>query len=251
MFRKLNKVFRPNHQGQRGRDGGSTHGSRSEQDYHSACTVRLVRSTSLLVVGQRSQATVGSPLKRSRSTVSVESDLYCYQRKEDRIWLYSQSRDCLEYLEALVELRRKYCQTVGDFQRSEAKASASLKKKPPPPPPGKEEPVRIWNQFCRAATEEPETAIVSPQLFQPQAPRTRAPEPSVPDEEDTLRYLDAVIAGCESEAQHKPYTDDGHEDVDFIGEPQTSLFSSIQCFSLYDNGTSMFEFLVKVCVKVL
>lgn len=147
MFRKLNNVFRPKHQGQRGRDGGSAGVSRSEQDYHSACTVRLVRSTSVLVVGQRSQAAVGSTLKRSKSTVSIESNLYCYQRQEDRIWLYSQSRNCLEYLEALVELRRKYGQTVGDFKRSEAEAEAAVslkKKKPPPPPPsGKEELVRI------------------------------------------------------------------------------------------------------------
>lgn len=143
MFRKLNNVFRPNHQGQRERDGGSAGVSRSEQDYHSACTVRLVRSTSVLVVGQRSQAAVGSTLKRSKSTLSIESNLYCYQRQEDRIWLYSQSRDCLEYLEALVELRRKYGQTVRAFKRSEAEATVSLKKKPPPPPPGREEPVRI------------------------------------------------------------------------------------------------------------
>lgn len=136
MFRKLNNVFRPNHQGRRGRDGGSAAVSRSEQDYHSASTVRLVRSTSVLVVGQRSQVALGSPLKRSKSTVSIESNLYCYQRQEDRI--------CLEYLEALVELRRNYGQTVGGFKRSEAEAASSLKKKSKkPPPPGKEEPVRI------------------------------------------------------------------------------------------------------------
>lgn len=138
MFRKLNNVFRPNHRGQRELHGGCPRGSQSEQDYHSACTVRLVRSTSLLVVGQRGQAAAGSPLKRSRSTVSIESNPSCYQRQEDRVWLYSQSRDCLEYLEALVELRRKYSRSVGDFQRSEAEAGASLKK-----PPGKEESVRI------------------------------------------------------------------------------------------------------------
>lgn len=158
MFRKLNNVFRPNHQGQRGRNGGSAGVSRSEQDYHSACTVRLVRSTSVLLVAQRSQAAVGSTLKRSKSTVSIESNLYCYQRQEDRIWLHSQSQNCLEYLEALVELRRKYCQTVGDFKRSEAEATVSLKK--PPPPPGKEEPVRIWNQLSQGGPEEPKTAIV-------------------------------------------------------------------------------------------
>lgn len=149
MFRKLN-VFRPYNQAHRGRDGGSAGVSRSEQDYHSACTVRLVRSTSMLVLGERSQAAEGPVLKRSKSTVSIESTLYCYQRQEDRIWLDSQSRNCLEYLEALVELRRKYTQTVGDFKRSEAEATMPPKKKPAPQPP-----VNIPNNLLQSGRAEP------------------------------------------------------------------------------------------------
>lgn len=42
-----------------------------------------------------------------------------------------------------------------------------------------------------------------------------------------MRYLDAVIASCDSEAQRKPYTDEGHADVDFIGELQRFLFGSL------------------------
>lgn len=226
MFRKLNNVFRPNNQATRGRDAGSAGVSWSEQDYHSACTVRLVRSTSMLVVGERSQAAEGPILKRSKSTVSMESTLFYYQRQEDRIWLYSQSRNCLEYLEALVELRRKYTQTVGDFKRSEAEATASIKKKPPPPPPpGKDQGETIFSPFLKSGLAESKPVCLP--LCEPQAPRTRDPGPPVPDEENTLRYLDAVIASCDSEAQRKPYTDDGHADVDFIGEPQTFLFSCL------------------------
>lgn len=162
MFRKLNNVFRPYNQAHRGRDGGSAGVSRSEQDYHSACTVRLVRSTSMLVLGERSQAAEGPVLKRSKSTVSIESTLYCYRRQEDRIWLYSQSRNCLEYLEALVELRRKYTQTVGDFKRSEAEAAMPPKKKPAPqPPPGKEEPVNIQNNLLQRGLAEPKQVRLS------------------------------------------------------------------------------------------
>lgn len=169
MFRKLNNVFRPNDQARRGRDGGSAGVSRSEQDYHSACTVRLVRSTSMLVVGERSQAAEGPILKRSKSTVSIESTLFYYQRQEDRIWLYSQSRNCLEYLEALVELRRKYTQTVGDFKRSEAEATASLKKRPappppPPPPPGKEA-VKLLNPLLKSGLAESKQVCLP--LFEP------------------------------------------------------------------------------------
>lgn len=141
MFRKINNVFRPNHPAHRGRDGG---GCRSEQDYHSACTVRLVRSTSMLVVGERAQTAAGSTLKRSKSTVSIESTLYYYQRQEDRIWLYSQNQNCLEYLEALVALRRQYTKSVSDLKSNDAKATVSSRKPAPPPPKeNKEEPVRL------------------------------------------------------------------------------------------------------------
>ncbi|KAM9347767.1 uncharacterized protein C13orf42 [Symphorus nematophorus] len=197
MFRKINNVFRPNHHGHRGRDGGDTGGFRSEQDYHSACTVRLVRSTSMLVVGERSQTAVatGSTLKRSKSTVSIESTLYYYQRQEDRIWLYSQNQNCLEYLEALVALRRQYTKSVSDLKSNDAKATVSSKtkkkkKKPAPPPPPPKEEERIS--------------------------RAKPSAPPVPDEEDTLQFFDAVIASCDSEPLRKPYTDDGHADVDFI-----------------------------------
>lgn len=133
MFRKINNVFRPNQHGHRARDSGY----RSEQDYHSACTVKLVRSTSMLVVGERTQSTVNSTLKRSKSTVSFESTtaLYFYQRQEDRLWLYSQNQNCLQYLEELVALRRQYTRSVNNLKTKETKATVSSKKKPAPPPP--------------------------------------------------------------------------------------------------------------------
>ncbi|XP_068615732.1 uncharacterized protein C13orf42-like [Brachionichthys hirsutus] len=179
MFRKINNAFRPNRHGHGGGDGGG--GLRSERDYHNACTVRLVRSTSMLVVGGRSPEAVGSSLKRSKSTVSIESTLYYYQRQEDRIWLYSQSQNCLEYLEALVALRRQYTKSVRE-------ATVSSKKKPAPSPPKRGEPIS----------------------------GVKSSAPAVLDEEDTLQFFDEVIASCDSQPLHKPYTDDGHADVDFI-----------------------------------
>lgn len=161
MFRKINNVFRPNQHGHKGRDGGAAGVFRSERDYHSACTVRLIRSTSMLVVGERTQAAAGSTLKRSKSAVSIESTLYYYQRQEDRIWLYSQNRNCLEYLEALVALRRQYTKTVRDITRSDTKAAVSSKKKPaPPPPPTKEEPVRLLHMAQYALQEMSKTSVL-------------------------------------------------------------------------------------------
>lgn len=142
MFKKLNNVFRPNHHGNRGRDDG-----RLPDDYHNACTVRLVRSTSMLVVGERSRSSEGSTLTRSKSSVSIESTLYYYQRQEDRIWLYSQNQNCLEYLEALVALRRQYTKSVSDLKSSNANSTVSPKRKPAPPPPKMEEQV-TWDYHC-------------------------------------------------------------------------------------------------------
>lgn len=186
MFRKINNVFRPNqHHAHRSRDRGGPH---SEQDYHSACTVRLVRSTSMLVVGERTQ-TSGSTLKRSKSTVSIESTLYLYQRQEDRIWLYSQNQNCLEYLEALVALRRQYIKSLTGLNTQENNHKATIsKKRSAPPPPRKEE----------------------------QKARAKPSALPVPSEEDTLQFFDAVIASCDDEPLRKPYVDDGHADVDFI-----------------------------------
>lgn len=176
MFRKINNVFRPNHHGHRGRDAGFGGGVRSEQDYHNACTVRLVRSTSMLVVGERSQAAAeGSTLKRSKSTVSIESTLYYYQRHEDRIWLYSQNQNCLEYLEALVALRRQYTKSVSDLKSTDSKATVSSKKKPAPPPPKTEEPVRLCIICARAHGRRCPTNVllyadIQSQTFRPSGP---------------------------------------------------------------------------------
>ncbi|XP_072300149.1 uncharacterized protein C13orf42 isoform X2 [Eucyclogobius newberryi] len=188
MFKKINNAFRPNHHPNRSRDARGR-GPSSEQDYHSACTVRLVRSTSMLVVGERTQI-AGSTLKRSKSTVSIESTLYLYQRQEDRLWLYSQNQNCLEYLEALVALRRQYIKKVTDLKTQEAneKATVSNRKKSAPPPPKKDD----------------------------QRARAKPSAPPVPSEDDTLQFLDAVIASCDDEPLRKPYVDDGHADVDFI-----------------------------------
>nr|XP_020464934.1 uncharacterized protein LOC109965344 [Monopterus albus] len=183
MFKKINNVFRPNHHRHRGQGGGGEF----QSDYHNACTVRLVRSTSVLVVGEKTQTAVGSSLKRSKSTVSIGSTLYYYQRQEDRIWLYSQNQNCLEYLEALVALRRQYTKSVSDLKSKDSEASV-ISTKLAPPPPNKEEPIS----------------------------RARSSAPHVSSEEDTLQFFDAVIASCDREPPRKPYMDDGHADVDFI-----------------------------------
>ncbi|XP_019749974.1 uncharacterized protein c9h13orf42 [Hippocampus comes] len=180
MFRKIAHAFRSNHHWERERDEFGP-------EYHSACTVKLVRSTSVLVVGERTRSCEGATLKRSKSTLSVESTLYYYHRQEDRVWLHSHEQNCLEYLRALVALRRRYTKSVSDLNNADVKAAVSSEKNEPLP-------ARPKNTVSRAT---------------PSAP-------PVPTVEDTLQFLDEVIASCDSEPQRKPYLDDGHDDVDFI-----------------------------------
>ncbi|KAF5899643.1 uncharacterized protein DAT39_010648, partial [Clarias magur] len=176
MFKKINAAFRPNR------------GPGAREDYHSACTVKLVRSASMLAVGERCRAQSDSTLKRSASALSVQSSsstLYYYHSREERVWLYTHNHECLEYLQQLVALRRRYTKSVSDLkQESARREQTSSKKKPAPQPP----------QHVSA---------------QPSAP-------PIPSEEDTLQFFDAIIASCDTERTRKPHVDNGHADVDFI-----------------------------------
>ncbi|XP_061698273.1 uncharacterized protein C13orf42 [Syngnathoides biaculeatus] len=174
MFRKINHVFRPNHPGQRERDGLGP-------DYHSACTVRLVRSTSMLLVGEGTRCSGGTSLKRSKSTVSVESTSCDYHRQEDRVWLHSHEQNCLEYLQALAALRRRYTKNASDLSRGDAEPPVSSEKDDKKP-----------------------------------VPRANPSALPVPNLEDALHFLDEVIASCDGEPQRKADMDDGNADVDFI-----------------------------------
>ncbi|KAL2080865.1 hypothetical protein ACEWY4_022718 [Coilia grayii] len=207
MFRKINNVFRPNN-GQRHRAGHRTR----EDDYHSACTVKLVRSTSMLVVGEtQSRRTQDSDatLKRSKSSVNLESStaLYYYQIREDQLWLYSQNENCLRYLQELMALRRQYTQSVINFQNAERRQSLTTTKKKPAPKPPRSRATQVGYGFGADMTA------------------TGASEPSappIPNEEDTLQFFDDVIASFDPEPSRKPNVDDGHADVDFIVATSTS-----------------------------
>ncbi|XP_015219625.2 uncharacterized protein C13orf42 [Lepisosteus oculatus] len=191
MFKKINAVFRPNH-GQRNKDG-------CQSDlYHKACTVKLVRSTSMLIVGDSRQKTTDSSLKRSKSSISIESTALYYYKQEDRVWLYSRTQDCLQYLEDLMALRRQYLKSVNNLKSNVNKANHSS-----------------------ASTEAKSASSPSPKK-EKKTTKTKAKAPPVPDEVNTLEYFDAVIASYDSEKKSRPYTDDGHADVDFIVATSTS-----------------------------
>ncbi|XP_066563660.1 uncharacterized protein C13orf42 [Amia ocellicauda] len=187
MFKKINAVFRPN-QGQKSGDGYKTNG------HQKACAVKLVRSTSMLIVGESRQKTSEASLKRSKSSISIESTSFYYYRQEDRIWLYSRTQDCLQYLEDLMALRKQYINSVNNLKNNGRKNNPSSQARPvPPAPPTKDTKIK---------------------------PKAQAP--AIPDEVNTLEYFDAIIASCDSEKESKPHVDNGHADVDFIVATSTS-----------------------------
>nr|XP_023663971.1 uncharacterized protein LOC111841972 [Paramormyrops kingsleyae] len=206
MFKRINAVFRPNHERK------SEDGLRSK-DYHTACTVKLVRSTSMLIVGGSRQRTADSTLKRSKSTLSVESStaLCYYQRQEDRIWLHCQNQGCLQYLEDLVALRRQYTNCVNNLRSNEKKTTVLQKKQPPPPPP--------------TANDTQVSSVTT---------RTKGRAPATPSETDALQYFDSVIASCDPEPKPKPHIDDGNADVDFIVATSTSEHDIHSNWTLHD-----------------
>ncbi|XP_069748545.1 uncharacterized protein C13orf42 [Narcine bancroftii] len=100
MLKKLNLMFRTDAVSKLGESGGSKEWPSEESG------IRLVRSTSLYLIGESHQY-AGSSLKRSQSAVSVNSSIYNI-KAEDRLWMFSRTQDCLEYLHDLIVLRRQY-----------------------------------------------------------------------------------------------------------------------------------------------
>lgn len=86
--------------------------------------------------------TLIEPLKKSKSTTSLNS-VACLQLKEEKAWMYSKTQDCLQYLQDLLALRKKYLAGVKDLKALgrvpeisplPAKSSATTTKTQAPPP---------------------------------------------------------------------------------------------------------------------
>lgn len=133
MFRKIHSIFNPN-------------SSRSSlSDGIPACdgsAVRLLRSTSMYALRDEDH-TFTEPLKKSKSTTSLNS-VACLQLKEEKAWMYSKTQDCLQYLQDLLALRKKYVEGIKDLKALgrvpgisplPTKSPATTTKIQAPPPP--------------------------------------------------------------------------------------------------------------------
>uniref|UniRef100_H3ALR2 Chromosome 13 open reading frame 42 n=1 Tax=Latimeria chalumnae TaxID=7897 RepID=H3ALR2_LATCH len=178
MFKKINSFFRPGFR------------SRSMTDLYTDdkdCAVRLIRTTSMFAVSQNQQKD-SAILKRSKSTVSIESSAFYNYREEDRAWMYSRTQDCLQYLQELIALRKKYLNSVNNLKSGGKKSeqstvsvqSSKSGQKPPPPPPPK-------------LSSKPNSEVLA-----------------------TLAYFDSVIADIDADKRPRSYTTENkHIDVDF------------------------------------
>lgn len=136
MLRKLHSVF-------------SSRPQRKAEVAQSSCCeggspVRLIRSSSMYVVGDHGEK-FSESLKKYKSTSSMDTSLYYLQQEGDRAWMYSRTQDCLQYLQELLALRRKYLSSLNDLKPKRAHGCPSTSSKSSKggkqalgPPPSKE-----------------------------------------------------------------------------------------------------------------
>lgn len=119
MFRKIHSILHLSPQGKAAAEG----------PYYSGATptVRLIRSSSMYVVGDHLEKSSES-LKKYRSTHSMDTSLH-YLQQEDRAWMYSRTQDCLQYLQELLALRKKYLSSLSDLRPRRAPGAGSTSSK--------------------------------------------------------------------------------------------------------------------------
>ncbi|XP_040122918.1 uncharacterized protein C13orf42 homolog [Oryx dammah] len=90
--------------------------------------VRLIRSSSVYVVGDHGEK-FSESLKKYRSAGSMDPSLYYLQQEGDRAWMLSRTQDCLQYLQELLALRKKYLSSLNDLKPSRAPGVSSTSSK--------------------------------------------------------------------------------------------------------------------------
>ncbi|KFO27830.1 uncharacterized protein C13orf42 homolog [Fukomys damarensis] len=116
MFRKIHSIFSSSPQKK----------GVAESPYYTGAGsgVRLIRSSSMYVVGDHGEK-FSESLKKYNSASSMDTSLYYLQQEEDRAWMYSRTQDCLQYLQELLALRRKYLSSLGDLKPHRASQGIS------------------------------------------------------------------------------------------------------------------------------
>ncbi|XP_067569345.1 uncharacterized protein C13orf42 homolog [Pseudorca crassidens] len=121
MLRKLHSIFH---------SGPQRKAEVAESRYYDCASpaVRLIRSSSMYVVGDHGEK-FSESLKKYKSASSMDTSLYYLQQEGDRAWMYSRTQDCLQYLQELLALRKKYLSSLSDLKPSRAPGISSTSSK--------------------------------------------------------------------------------------------------------------------------
>lgn len=157
MLRKIHSLFNSSPQRKAAAEGPCYDGT--------SPAVRLIRSSSMYVVGDHGEK-FSESLKKYKSTSSVDTSLYCLQQEEDRAWMPSGTQACLQYLQELLALRKKYLSSLGDLKPHRAQGLSSPSSKPSTG--GKK-------AFAQSAAKDLKVSAAEPELPCGSAPRLARP----------------------------------------------------------------------------
>ncbi|XP_074045396.1 uncharacterized protein C13orf42 homolog [Macrotis lagotis] len=201
MFRKIHSIFQSNTQRKSLTD---------ESPYYDGTspTVRLIRSSSVYVVGGNGEK-FSESLKKYKSTTCIDTSMYYQQNEEDQAWAYSRTQDCLQYLQDLLALRKKYLNSLDELKASRTHGISSTSSKSSKG--GKKHFSPLPLKECKK---------IAPK----KGPRLNA------DVMEAIAFFDSIIAELESEKYSRaPVAESPNEDVDF------DVATSSQEHSLHSN----------------
>ncbi|XP_048196778.1 uncharacterized protein C13orf42 homolog [Perognathus longimembris pacificus] len=180
MFRKIHSIF----------SSGPQRKATAESPYYpgAGANVRLLRSTSMYVAGDHGEK-FSESLKKYKSTSSMDSSLYYLQQEEDRAWMYSRTQDCLQYLQELLALRRKYLSSLSDLKPRREYGSSSTSSK----------------KSSKGGKKPQETKKASSKKYSQFSA----------DVAEAIAFFDSIIAELETERRPRAEADLPNEDVDF------------------------------------
>ncbi|XP_007958629.2 uncharacterized protein C13orf42 homolog [Chlorocebus sabaeus] len=186
MFRKIHSIFNSSPQRK----------TAAESPFYEGASpaVKLIRSSSMYVVGDHGEK-FSESLKKYKSTSSMDTSLYYLRQEEDRAWMYSRTQDCLQYLQELLALRKKYLSSFSDLKphRTQGISSTSSKSSKG----GKKTPVRSTPKEIKKATPKKYSQFSA-------------------DVAEAIAFFDSIIA--ELDTERRPRAAEAtppNEDVDF------------------------------------
>ncbi|XP_008064290.1 uncharacterized protein LOC103268516 [Carlito syrichta] len=200
MLRKIHSLF-----------NSSPQRKAAESPYYDGASpaVKLIRSSSMYVVGDHGEK-FSESLKKYKSTSSMDTSMFYLQQEEDRAWMYSRTQDCLQYLQELLALRKKYLSSLSDLKPHRAQGVSSTSSKS--------------SRGGKKATAQP-----APREGKNKAALKKYSQFSA-DVAEAMAFFDAIIAELDTERRPRAAeADPPNEDVDF------DVATSSQEHSLHSN----------------